>query len=1020
MICRFRELVTIALAVCIPALAIGQQTSGTITGVAREQGTGTPISSARVSVIGTNIMVPTRDDGTFTIRSVPAGTIEVRVLALGHAAQKQSVTVPAGGTATMEFILASVPLQLEQVVTTATGEQRRVEVGNDIPKINAVQQVAEHPVANITDLLSAKAAGVEVLGGALTGTGQRIRIRGFNSISLNNEPIFLIDGIRMESATGSSSIGIGGSSPSRISDIDPNTIENVEVVKGPSASTLYGTDAANGVIVITTKRGRVGRARWNGFMQRGRLTDRNTYPGAYTLFGHSPTGLHRSAFANNCTLANVAAGTCIVDSLSTFNLFSDPETTPLHPSYQEAYGADVSGGSETLRYFLQATYSGEQGTYRVPEFDIVRLNALNGSIPGEQLRPNALARASFRGNLNIQLSPLADLAVSTSFISSSQRLPQTENNTTGLTSSAYRGPGFKTNGNGGIPLYGYRAFTPGDMFQHTTSQEINRFIGSISPDWRPLTWLTARGNFGVDFTNRVDAQLCRRAECSDFGTRRLGFKGNNRTNFFKYTFDVSSTAQFQVSEAITSRTTGGAQYFRSTFHRNGAFSEDLPPGATTVSAGAVPDADESTTYSVNAGFLGEQTFSLRDRLFLTGGFRADNNSAFGTKTTVAIYPKASLSWLISEEGFFPKPRFLNLLRLRTAYGQSGESPGANDALPFYIGTTASIADQATPAIIFSALGNPNLKPERATELEGGVDIDMLDNRVSMALTAYSKKTRDALVARTLPPSAGVAAARFENLGAVRNSGFEASVRGQLLQTRLVGFDATLNYANNSNKLLSLGGVPPIGAELRHVEGYPTFGVWSREILSFTDINGDGIIAANEVVVADSLRYLGRSSPRVEMTFSPGLDLFEHMVRVTASFNHKSGFLLKSSSERIRCQTNNNCRGVNDITAPLAEQARTIALREHPSRTQAGYWDKGDFTKLREVAITFNAPKSWSGRRVLGAERLSLTLSGRNLKTWTRFTGIDPEEVIGAEGDVQEPFQASPPPSYYSMRLNFGF
>ena len=1020
MISRLKYLVAFAAAASIPALALGQVTSGTITGVARDQGSGAPIQGARVSVVGTNITVPTRDDGSFTIRGIQPGTVEIRVLALGHAAQKQSVTVSAGGTATMEFALAAVPLQLEQVVTTATGEQRRVEVGNDIPKINAVEQVAAHPVANITDLLNAKAPGVEVLGGALTGTGQRVRIRGFNSISLNNDPIYIIDGIRMESATGSSSIGIGGSEPSRISDIDPNTIENVEVVKGPSASTLYGTDAANGVIVITTKRGRVGNARWNGYLQRGRLTDRNNYPAAYTLFGHSSTGLHRSAFANNCTLANVSAGTCMVDSLSVFNLFSDPETTPLHASYQEAYGADVSGGSEILRYFLQGAYTGEQGTYRVPEFDVVRLTALNGSIPGDQLRPNAVARASFRGNLNIQLSQLADLAVSTSYIASSQRLPQTENNTTGLTSSAYRGPGFKTNGNGGVPLYGYRAFTPGDMFQETVGQDINRFIGSLSPNWRPLSWLTARGNFGVDFTNRVDSDLCRRSQCSDFGTSRLGFKTNNRTNFFKYTFDVSSTAQFKVSNAVTSKTTGGVQYFRSTFHRNGASSSDLPPGATTVSAGAVKDADEATTYSVTAGFFGEQTFSLRDRLFVTGAFRADNNSSFGTKTTVAVYPKASLSWLISEESFFPRIGLLNQLRLRTAFGQSGTSPGANDALPFYIGTTANIADQANPAIIFSALGNPNLKPERATEIEGGLDIDMLDNRLSVALTAYNKKTRDALVSRTLPPSAGVSAARFENLGAVRNTGFEASVRGQVLQTRLVGFDATYNYANNSNKLLSLGGVPPIGAELRHVEGYPTFGVWSREILSFTDINGDGIITANEVVVADSIRYLGRSSPKVEMTFSPGLDLFERMVRVTASFNHKSGFLLKNSSERIRCQTNNNCRGVNDITAPLAEQARATAMREHPSRTQAGYWDKGDFTKLREVAITFNAPKSWSGRRVLGAERLSLTLSGRNLKTWSRFTGVDPEMVAGPDENVQDPFQASPPPSYYSMRLNFGF
>jgi TonB-dependent SusC/RagA subfamily outer membrane receptor len=563
---RSRLLLAFLAAAILPSLTTAQATTGTITGVATEQGTGRPIPRARVTVVGTQIAVPTRDDGSYTINQVKSGPVEVRVLALGHAPQKLAVTVPAGGTARLDFNLVAVAVQLDQVVTTATGEQRKVEVGNDIPRINAVKQVEEHPVTNITDLLNAKAPGVEVLAGTMTGTGQRIRIRGTNSISLNNSPIVIIDGIRMESATGSSSIGIGGSTPSRLSDIDPNQIQDVEVIKGPSASTLYGTDAAAGVIVITTKRGRVGKAKWNTFVQRGILSDGNNYPTAYTLFGHSPTGALRSTVSNNCTLSNVSAGTCIPDSLATFNLFEDPETTPLANSYQEEYGADVSGGSEALRYFLSGSYSGEQGVYKVPKFDIERLLAQNGSIPGEQLRPNALTRATFRANLNLQLNPLADIAVSSVFISSAQRLPQTENNTTGLTSSAYRGPGYVTNG-----LHGYRAFTPGDMFQESVGQDINRFIGSVSPNWRPLSWLTARGNFGIDFTNRVDTDICRQSQCSDFGTSRQGFKSNNRTNFFQYTFDASSTAQFQLTSALSSKTTAGVQYFRRNFARNGAF-----------------------------------------------------------------------------------------------------------------------------------------------------------------------------------------------------------------------------------------------------------------------------------------------------------------------------------------------------------------------------------------------------------------------------------------------------------------
>lgn len=1014
----------VLLALLLPIVSSAQQATGTITGVLREQGSGRPLENARISVVGTNITTGTNADGTFTLRGVPAGVVEVRALALGHAPQKFTVSVAPSATARAELSVAVAAVQLQQVVTTATGLQRKVEVGNDVSQINAKEQVAEHPITNITDLLNAKAPGVQVLGGTMTGTGQRIRIRGTNSLSLDNAPIFIIDGIRMESATGSSSIGIGGSSPSRLSDIDPNQIENIEIIKGPSASTLYGTDAANGVIVISTKRGRVGSAKWNVFAQRGRVVDRNTFPTAYTIFGRAPSGLLRTTANNNCALSDVSFGRCIVDSVAAFNLFADKETTPNAPSYQEEYGADVSGGSESIRYYLQGSYNGEIGVYKVPKFEERRLLALNGFIPGDQLRPNALFRYTFRANMNIQLNPKADVAVSSAFISSTQRLPQTENNATGVTSNGYGGPGYKTNGPvslGAPPRFGYRFFTPGDTFQETVKQEVNRFIGSLSPNWSPLTWLTARGNFGVDFTNRVDSDLCRNGQCVDFSTIRQGFKENNRTNFFSYTASASTTAQFQMTDAINSKTTGGVQYGRRTFQRNGANSVILPPTATTVTAGSVFGGSEVTDYKVVAGAFLEETVALRDRLFLTGAFRADNNSAFGAQSSVAIYPKLQGSWLISEEPFFPKPDFINQLRLRTAYGQSGTSPGANDALAFFAPTSVNLSDAPVSAIVFSAVGNPGLKPERATELEGGVDIDMFDNRISLALTGYRKRTSDALLSRIIPPSVGVSTARFENVGSVKNSGFEMSLHGQVLDRKMLGFDGTVNLSINSNELVSLGGIPPIiGTEIRQLEGYPLNSAWGKPILSFTDINGDGILTANEVVVGDSAVFLGRTAPKTEMTFNPGFDLFDRKVRLTASLDHKSGYVLKNSTERIRCQSRLNCRGIADPTAPLAEQARAVALRDHPARTQAGFWDDGRFTKLREVALTFRAPESWMRGGFLSGNKMSVTFAGRNLKTWTRFTGIDPEAAAGAEGELQDPFQAVPPPTYYTLRVNFGF
>ncbi|MEO7502527.1 MAG: SusC/RagA family TonB-linked outer membrane protein [Gemmatimonadaceae bacterium] len=1024
---RIARRFAVAASLLVPGILTAQGT-GTITGVLKDSETDRPIVRGRVTIVGTALSVPTSDNGAYTIRGVPAGRVEVRAYSLGHESERQTVSVATDQATQVNFSLRLVAVQLSEIVTTATGLQRRLELGNDIARVDAARLTATRPIKNIADLLTARAPGVQVTPGTITGTQSRIRIRGTNSLSLNNDPIYIIDGIRMEASSGSSSIGVGGAIPSRVGDIDPEQIESIEVVKGPSAATLYGTDAANGVVVITTKRGRPGRPKWNVYVERGRLTDHNTYPTAYTLFGHTPG----ATTARQCTLAQVSLKTCVQDSLKSFNLFEDPETTPLSTGWREQYGAQVNGGSDLLRYFLSGEYEGETGVYKVPRFDIERLNQTVGRIPGEQLRPNSLYRANLRANLNVSFSPKADVAVSTGFVSSTQRLPQTDNNTTGLLSSAYGGPGYRDNGNTslGFPLNGYRIFTPGDVFQDVVTQEINRFIGSVSPSWRPRSWFSARGNFGVDFTNRVDSELCRRGNCSDFGTSREGFRINNRTNFFQYTFDLNGATSFNLRPELNSKTVVGIQYFRNVFARNGASGSNLPPGAVTVTAGAVRDAAEVTSFAITAGAFVEQTFGLHDRLFLTGALRADNNSAFGQDFDAVYYPKTSLSWVVSEEGFFPKPRFLDQLRIRAAYGASGVSPGTNDALLFFSPRTANIGDQGAAGVTFNAVGNPNLKPERAIEFEGGFDVGMLNNRLSFEVTGYRKRTQDALIQRILPGSIGITASRFENIGSVENRGFETGIHAQVLRTDRLGIDIGINHSINDNKILTLDNnasgepIPIIVAtQIQHRVGYPLFGYWHTAIKSFSDTNGDGFITQDEVVVSDTAEYQGRQLPHVEMSFSPGIELFGDLIRLSASIDHKGGFKLLNASERIRCQSRNNCRGLSDPTASLFEQARVVALRDHRLRTQGGFIEKADYTKLREVALTVTSPRRWNLGRLMNADRVSVTLAGRNLKTWTDYSGIDPESAYfegGGGNDIQTDFQTSPPPRYFTLRVNIGF
>ena len=260
-------------------------------------------------------------------------------------------------------------------------------------------------------------------------------------------------------------------------------------------------------------------------------------------------------------------------------------------------------------------------------------------------------------------------------------------NTTGLLSNGYGGPGHKDNVSGisGLQNYGYRLFTPDEFFSETVRQDINRFVGSGTVNYRPNSWLSSRLIVGIDFTSRVDEDLCRRDECVAFSDFKEGFKEENRTTFHDYTVDANLTASYGLPQLLgaRARTTGGVQYFKNIFARNGAFGEHFAPGSSTITPAAIVQADEAFTGTKTLGAFVEQHFSWNDRLFITGALRMDDNSAFGKDFSAVYYPKFSASWVVSQEPFFPVVGWLANLRLRGAIGASGRQPNSTDALTFF-------------------------------------------------------------------------------------------------------------------------------------------------------------------------------------------------------------------------------------------------------------------------------------------------------------------------------------------------
>ncbi|MGA9835825.1 MAG: carboxypeptidase regulatory-like domain-containing protein, partial [Gemmatimonadaceae bacterium] len=478
---RWRLLATSATAALFLMIggASAASAQGTITGRVVDQTSNAPISDAHVMVVGSPSSVTTGQDGRYTLNDVAAGVHDVRVLRVGFEARKLTVTVVAGQTATLNFALAPTIVKLQDMVTTATGEQRKVELGNAISTLGDVSnRVQTSAITDMTDLMVAKAPGVIVLPGNMTGSAPVVRIRGLNSLSLDNDPIYIVDGIRITS----SAIGVstGGTAESFLNTLSPDEIEDVEIVKGPSAATLYGTDAANGVIVITTKKGRAGPAKWTWSAEQGSVRDLNHYPVQYALWGHNPTSTSTTPI--RCLMqTNLPAGTCVVDSTTSLNLLNTPGLTPIQNGNRSQYGVQISGGTNQIRYFVSGSLENEIGPVKMPQFSIDRFNAQGTSILDTWLHPEAYQQENVRANLTAALSPTLDLSVNTGIAKTDQRLPQVDNNSFSFLYNAWQNPGFTHSGLGynatgslGENKMGYGFFTPGDIFQRLVQTGIQR------------------------------------------------------------------------------------------------------------------------------------------------------------------------------------------------------------------------------------------------------------------------------------------------------------------------------------------------------------------------------------------------------------------------------------------------------------------------------------------------------------------------------------------------------------------
>jgi TonB-linked SusC/RagA family outer membrane protein len=920
------------------------ESTGTIRGRVVDSGTRTPVSNAQVSIVGTTISTLTDAEGRFLFTSVAAGTVTLSVSRIGYGATQRTVTVETDESVVVNFELTSHALALDEIVVTGTagGAQRRA-IGNVVERIDAGASLAVVPIADVQQLMAFKSPSVSVLPNqGEVGSGGAIRIRGASSLGLSSDPIVYIDGVRMNSDFGGPSRE-GGGNMSRLNDINPADIESMEIIKGPAAATLYGTEASAGVIQIITKRGIEGAPRFD------------------ISIGQGATWFQSPAERLGDSYALDDAG-----NLVSVNLYEHEEQHGLGPIFQtghlQNYTASVTGGSGVIRYFVSGNWDDQTG--------VVDYNWLKG--------------LGTRANLSVL--PREDLTFSllTTYARSTTRKWQ------GFPDDLYRAVLW-----GGPDLIdsrtrGFNRRTPEALRDEVERLgRVNRVITAFTVDHRPLSWLTHRLNIGLDVTNENNSILVKRSPLGAagiFDAQSLGRKMTDQVRSEMVSIDYAGTLNFGLANDISSATSVGLQYFRKGVNVHTSDGRIFPaPGFETTSSAAITSSGEDFFENITVGSYVQQQFGWRDRLFVTGAVRADDNSAFGAAYDAAIYPKLSATWVVHEEPFWSLD-WVSQLRLRAAWGAAGRQPDVFDAPRLYDAVTGP-GDQA--GITPSSFGNPDLKPERSEELEVGFDAGVLNGRVQFAYTHFTKKTRDAIVPVPIPPSMGFPGSQVLNVGALSSWGHEFSLTTRVLDRPGKQWEFAFQTSLLRDRVDDIGPVEFIHvggsrSATNHRVGYPSQSIFYQRVLS-ADLHPDGS-TTNEmcdggtgpdghrpggplVPCADApLIYWGRSgNPTWEGGVASTLTWGD--VRLHARVDGRGGHMFMENDNAAAHTTFTNTSWSNLQNNAVFQAYRKLG-REALAFTNAG------FIRLRDVSATYMLPSGWVER--LGGSSASITISGRNM------------------------------------------
>lgn len=989
-----------------------------ITGKVTNNQTGEPIANASVLVKGTNRGTATDDNGNYRIEAAKDATLIFSYVGF------QQKEIVASSTVVNAELSLSTDQNLKEVVVIGFGTKIKKDLTGNIAQVKG-SEVQNMPVTNFDQALQGRAAGVFVeAGSGKLGEGVQVLIRGAGSISASTQPLYVIDGIPISTETYSGSA---------IADINFNDIESFDILKDASAAAIYGSRAANGVVLITTKKGKAGRTSFQVNSQYG--INKPTHLRGF-LNAKQYVDLLREAAINSDHIEGIDPlnpdeyeGSWLEfaeDRLTRYSGWSDWRKNETNTNWQEkafdpqartgALDISASGGNEKTKYYISLGYINQDGI----------------------LIGNYLKRISSRINLEQTVSEKFKLGMNLGLSqTTSGRVTEDNEFNTPMQLVALS------------PVTPFRDLN-GQIYTSPTTTYANPYIDFVEGNYKAIIYrnignvfgqynftpsLFFRSEFGVDIHNENDDMFYGARTAYGRGTNGYGesdwFRSltYNTNNYFSYKNNFSDKYNFDGVIGMSYQEYG-SEYAN-------VYGEQFPVDnlQKLASAGLIKGGTSVASSSAFLSYFARANLKISDRFLLSVSGRIDGSSVFGADKRYGVFPAVSGGWIISDESFLRESKSISFLKLRASWGLTGNAEGFGNFASR--GLWGGSSYNGSGALVPTQMANPDLRWEKSNQVDIGLDFGFFNNRLSGEIDFYNRKTEDLIYAVPVPGNTGFTN-KTVNIGAMQNRGIEFVLNSDNVVSQTFKWSSSLNLAFNNNKILKLDGNQTIipGNDGRYMNSLivgESIGIFYGPKFAGADPeNGDALYyladgksTTNDYDLAASF-IVGNPNPKVNGGFSNTFSAygFDLSILLQGVFGYQitngAGGFMSASFAWFDNQTTDQLERWQK-PGDISQVPQLRLGYDNGTSSSSRYVYDGDYVRLKNVTLGYNLPKSLISRWKIQNVRIYLT--GVNLLTFTKYPGWDPE--VNADYRVSNrnqggDFYSAPQIKNFSFGLNLGF